>query len=108
MADTTATTTWIPDAPAPDAGSIARIHLGVPGRPGSHAATMTREPAPDGSQVIWIDRADQQVQLVIPPGESFAAAWLRIEAALLQASYPSDDMPASHTPEPAAARPPSA
>ena len=102
MSDTTATPTWPPQAPAPDAGATARIHLAVPGIRGSHAATMTREPRPDGSQVVRLDRAGQLTRLVIPAGESFADAWRRIEAAITQVTYPSGDQTSessvSHTP----------
>ena len=89
MSDPTATPTWTP--PAPDAGSTARIHLAVPGIAGSRAATMAREPQPDGSQVVWLDRAGQRVRLVIAAGETFADTWQRIEAAIVQVTYPSCD-----------------
>lgn len=91
MSDTTATPTWSPQAQAPDAGSTARIHLAVPGLRGSRAVTMAREPQPDGSQVVWLDRAGQRTRLVVPAGETFADAWRRIEAAITQTTYPSRD-----------------
>lgn len=103
MSAGTATTTW-----PPDARSTTLFHRQQEGVAETISGAFDIQRRPDGSYVAWLIISRDPVRLVIPAGESFDDAMRRIEAALAQASYPSDDMSTAHTPAPAAARPPSA